>query len=161
MILAELLGVCLVGYGIWFASEGVKRYFGDAKDWWRPLKGKRRYPYPVSGILLGICFVVAGLGSALNSVWAHSRSLMYVAGAVFVLVIIVGVAQPRFFHPQWYGELEDRFGKKGVMRLKEMAQQVEEEDWTNTIVSEASFNEWVARAMPEHKPRQSRGYKKS
>ena len=160
MPLTEFLGVVLVGYGIWFASEAVRRVFGTQKDWWRPVKGKRRYAYPVASVLLGVCFVVAGLSAALNSVWASASILLYVAAGMFVLVLVVGVAQPRFLHPRWYGALEDRYGVKGVARLKEAALQMDDEEWIELAASEDLFDDWAHRTAPRKSSKQGRGYKK-
>ena len=161
MFIGELLGIVLVGYGIWFSSEGVKRCFSTSKDWWRPTKGKRRQAYPASAALLGLCFVVAGLRAALNSVWAHAQILLYVAGGMFVVVLVIGIAQPRFLHPRWYGALQDRFGIKGVARLKEAALQLDDEEWSEVSASDADFENWANRAIPQQARKQGRGYKKS
>ena len=160
MIFAELVGVFLVGYGIWFSGEGVKRLSNMATDWWRPVKGRRRYPYPVSGILLGLCFVAMGLVFALSNVWEHSRSLAYVGGGIFVLVLLAGIGQPRFLHPRWYGQLEDRFGKKGMLRLRRSAFEVDEAEWKEIVAAESTFQAWVDRVMPDesHGRLRSRGY---
>jgi hypothetical protein len=160
LVIVELIGVFLVGYGIWFAGEGLKQLLNGAKDWWRPIKGKRRYPYPVSGVLLGICFVCMGLVFALNNVWANARILAFVGIGIFCLVVFAGIVQPRFLHPVWYGRLEDRFGKKGVLRLRRAALETEEDDWREIVASEASFDEWVNRTMPGEPRRAGRGYKK-
>ncbi len=161
MSISELLGVGLFGYGIWFTAEGVKRCLGDNKDWWRPLeKRKRHYPYPASGVLLGVCFMVMGLTFALQNVWEHSRKLAYAGGAIFVLVLVVGVAQPRFLHPRWYARLHDRLGNKGVMRLRRAALQMDDEDWREIVASEEEFEAWVARAVPRRPREPRRGYKK-
>ena len=160
-MIAELIGISLVGYGIWFTAEGVKQLSDAAKDWWRPTKGKRRYPYPASGVLLGICFVLMGLVFALHNVWVHARSLGYAGVAVFVLVLVTGIGQPRFLHPRWYGELEDRFGKKGMIRLKRAALATEDAEWNDVVASEVSFDEWANRVMPRQMRKPRRGYKKS
>jgi hypothetical protein len=160
-LIAELIGVCLVGYGIWFAARGVKNHLGIEKDWWRPLGRGKRYPYPVAGVLLGVCFIFLGLRFALNNVWTHARISGYAGGALFVAVLVAGVAQPRFLHPRWYGRLEDRFGKTGVARLRRAAFQVEPEEWSEIVASEASFDEWVDRAMPRQMRRPGRGYAES
>ena len=161
MPITEFLGVVLVGYGLWFASEGIRRTFGTHKDWWRPVKGKKRYAYPVASVLLGICFVVAGLSAALSSVWASAQILLYVAAGLFVLVLVVGVAQPRFLHPRWYGALEDRYGVKGVARLKEAALQMDDEEWIELAASEDFFDDWVRKTAPRKSDSQGRGYNKT
>ena len=182
MFIAELIGVFLVGYGIWFTGKGVQMALGIAKGWWRPMRGKKRYPYPVAGILLGICFAVLGLRFALNSIWVHVQVLSYVGGALFVLVLVVGIAQPRFLHPRWYGHLEGRYGKEGVAHLKQVAHQLEDEQWIEVCSTEESFDRWAKRTMsgwtpsqaplrrasgrapaptPEQARRSSRGYRKS
>jgi hypothetical protein len=160
VIFAELMGVFLVGYGIWFSAEGVKKILDGAKDWWRPVKGRRRYPYPVSGILLGVCFVLMGLVFALSNTWQHHRDLAYAGGGMFVFVLIIGVGQPRFLHPRWYGELEDRFGRDGMLRLKRAALQVDDSEWKEIVSTEAGFAEWVSRTMPREMNKPSRGYRK-
>ena len=157
---AELVGLFLVGYGIWFTSEGVRRYWGTGKDWWRPLGRKRRYPYPVSGILLGFCFVVMGLVFVLNNVWAHARSLAYAGGALFILVVVFGLIQPRVLHPRWYGALEDRLGKKTLSRLRSAAIQMEDQEWVEVIATEDAFNAWVERMTPGLRRAPQRGYQK-
>jgi hypothetical protein len=158
VMIAELIGVCLVGYGIWFMSRGVKNHLGIDKDWWRPLGHQKRYPYPVAGILLGVCFVLLGLRFALNTTWGYANILGYAGGALFVVVLVIGVAQPRFFHPQWYSQLEARLGKKGMLRLRHAAFQVEADEWLEVVASEVSFNEWVDKVMPAQRLQQSRGY---
>jgi hypothetical protein len=159
VIIAELMGVFLVAYGIWFSGEGVKKLMDAAKDWWRPIKGTRRYPYPVAGILLGICFVLMGLVFALNSVWAHARVLVWAGIGVFVLVLVAGIGQPRFLHPHWYGELEDRLGRKRMMQLRRAAFQTEDEDWKEIVSSKVFFDEWVKRAAPKDMQSPGRGYR--
>lgn len=160
MIIAELIGVFLVGYGMWFTAEGIKRHFGGAKDWWRPVKGKRRYPYPIAGALLGVCFADMGLVFALHNLWAYARSLVWVGVGLFVLVLATGIGQPRFLHPRWYGELEDRYGKKGLMRLKREAFLMEEEEWQEIASSESAFKQWVGRTMPHRARSSNRGYER-
>jgi hypothetical protein len=159
VIIGELMGVFLVAYGIWFSAEGVKKLMDAAKDWWRPIKGTRRYPYPVAGILLGICFVLMGLVFALSNVWAHARVLVWVGIGVFVLVLAAGIGQPRFLHPRWYGELEDRLGRKGMMQLRRAAFQTEDEDWKEIASSKAFFDEWVKRTAPKDMQPSGRGYR--
>ena len=158
MPLTELLGVVLVGYGLWFASEGVKRHFGTQKDWWRPIKGKKRFAYPAASVLLGICFVAAGLSAALSNVWTSARILLYVAAGLFVLVLAIGVGQPRFLHPRWYGALQDRYGMKGLMRLKEAAVHMDDEEWSEIAASDDFFDDWVQRTAPRKDSKQGRGY---
>ena len=159
MIISELMGVFLVGYGIWFAGEGFKKLMDAAKDWWRPIRGTRRYPYPVAGILLGVCFVLMGLVFALSGVWPQVRILVWIGIGVFVLVLIAGIGQPRFLHPRWYGELEDRLGKKGVTQLRRAAFQVEDQAWKEIVSSKAFFDEWVKRTMPKEAQPPMRGYR--
>jgi hypothetical protein len=109
--------------------------------------------------LLGVCFVLMGLVFALSNVWANVRILVWVGIGVFVLVLIAGIGQPRFLHPRWYGELEDRFGKKGVMQLRRAAFQMEDKDWKEVVSSKAFFDEWVKRAMPREGQPPARGYR--
>ena len=158
MYLAELIGVFLVGYGIWFAAQGIHKALGTDKDWWRPRRSKRHYPYPFAGFMLGICFVLLGARFALNTVWPHASILGYVGGGIFVLVVVIGVAQPRFLHPRWYGRLEDRFGREGVQRLKAEALRLEEETWIELEATETAFDQWVKRVMPQA-PGAGRGFK--
>jgi len=157
VLIGELIGVFLVGYGIWFASEGIKRYFGGAKDWWRPIRGKRRYPYPFAGALLGVCFVLMGLVFALHNRWTNTRTLVWVGGGVFLLVLAFGIGQPRFLHPRWYGELEDRFGKKGMLRLRREAFTLDDEEWQQVNETDATFKAWVERTMPRSVGARRRG----
>jgi hypothetical protein len=159
LIVAELIGISLVAYGIWFAAEGVKRLLNGNKDWWRPVRGTRRYPYPVAGILLGICFILMGLVFALHNVWEHVRILVPIGIGLFALVLFAGIVQPRFAHPRWYANLEDRYGRKGVLRLKKAAHQVEDPDWREIAASETAFNAWVNQTMPAQRRPTSRGYK--
>jgi len=158
LYIAELIGVCLVGYGIWFTYKGILRALGDDKDWWRPLRNRKRYPYPVAGALLGMCFILLGARFALNRVWRHASVLGYAGGGLFVVVLIVGVAQPRFLHPKWYGRLWDRFGREGMSRLRRAAYELEDTEWTEINASPLTFDRWVDRVMPRVKPA-GRGYK--
>lgn len=160
MVISELIGVVLVGYGIWFASRGVQKHFGVDKEWWRPLTRKERYPYPFAGMLLGIVFVLLGLRFALDNVWAKAATLGYAGGGVFILVIVIGVIQPRLLHPGWYGALEDRLGRQAMARLKQAAFEVEVEEWIEIRASESAFGAWVNRVMPDQRRRPSRGYSK-
>jgi hypothetical protein len=157
--IAELIGVFLVGYGIWFAYKGVLRELGYGKDWWRPLQNRKRYPYPAAGLLLGLCFVLLGTRFALNSAWKNARILGYVGGGLFVVVLVIGVAQPRFLHPKWYGRLWDRFGKDGMSRLKRAAIELEDAEWTEIDASPLTFDRWVDRVMPRANP-VGRGFKR-
>lgn len=170
MYIAELIGVFLVGYGIWFASKGVQMVLGIGKGWWRPMQGKKRYPYPAAGVLLGICFVILGLRFALNSIWVHVQILSYVGGALFILVLVTGVIQPRFLHPRWYGRLENRYGKEGVAHLKQAAHRLEDEQWIEVCSTDESLDRWAQQVMYGWKPSQparrasgraGRGYKKN
>ena len=154
---AEMIGLVLVGYGIWFAARGVGMWFGTDKNWWRPKSRRERYPYPAAGILLGICFVILGTRFALNYTWDNARILGYVGGGLFVIVLVAGVAQPRFLHPRWYGALEDRLGKKGMLQLRSVAFNLDQDEWLEITASEVEFNAWVDRAIPGHKPA-GRGY---
>ena len=158
MYIAELIGVFLVGYGIWFAYKGILRELGYGKDWWRPLRDRKRYPYPVAGLLLGLCFVLLGARFALNSVWQNARILGYVGGGLFVVVLLIGIAQPRFLHPKWYGRLWDRFGKEGMSHLKRAANELEDVEWAEIDASPLTFDRWVDQVMPRTSP-VSRGFK--
>jgi hypothetical protein len=160
MWIAEFIGVILVGYGIWFASKGVNRQWGTEKDWWRPVTRQDRYPYPISGILLGVFFTLIGLRFALDTVWVNAKSLGYAAGGLFIVVVVIGVAQPRFLHPRWYGVLEDRLGKKELSRLRAAAFRVEPEEWVEIVASETAFDAWVKRAAPGSAQHTNRGYEK-
>jgi hypothetical protein len=138
----------------------VQKHFGSDKEWWRPLTRKERYPYPAAGVLLGIVFILLGLRFALDSVWARAPLLGYLGGAVFILVVAIGVAQPRFLHPAWYGTLEDRFGRKAMARLKRAAYEVQAEEWIEIRASESAFDAWANRVMPDQRRRADRGYHK-
>jgi hypothetical protein len=144
---AELIGLFLVGYGIWFASKGVQMALGIGKDWWRPLERRKRYPYPVAGVALGVCFAVLGLRFALNRIWAHVQILSWVGGGLFILVLVVGIIQPRFLHPRWYGRLEDRYGREAVAHLKQAAHRLEDEQWIEVCSTDEAFDWWARQAM--------------
>ena len=161
MPIAEMIGLFLVGYGIWFTARGFGMYIRVGKDWWRPTSRKTRYPYPAAGILLGICFVILGMRFALNYAWPNASILGYIGGATFLVVLVIGIVQPRFLHPRWYGALEDRFGKKGMTRLRSSAFKVEAEEWREIVATELTFSRWVDRTMPSELPRQKRGYKRN
>jgi hypothetical protein len=158
LYIAELIGVFLVGYGMWFTYKGILRVLGSDKDWWRPLRNRKRYPYPVAGILLGTCFVLLGTRFALNSAWARASILGYAGAGLFVVVLVVGIAQPRFLHPKWYSALWDRFGKEGMSRLQRAANELEDDEWTEINASPVTFDRWVDRVMP-HVSAAGRGYK--
>ncbi len=161
MPIAELIGLALVAYGIWLRIRGGIMWFSTRKDWWRPLSHRNRYPYPASGVLLGVCFVVLGFRFALHYAWGpNAQVLGYVGGGLFAVVLIAGITQPRFLHPRWYGVLEDRFGKKAMLRLRAAAYKMETEEWIELTASEDAFNEWVERTMPRQASRPGRGYQK-
>jgi hypothetical protein len=150
---AEAIGLMLVGYGVWFTIRGVGMLVWGRRDWWRPLDRRKRYPYPVAGVLLGLSF-------ALHYSWEGAPVLGYTGGGLFVLVFVIGVAQPRFLHPQWYRALEDRLGKESVRRLRAEAFKLEKEEWLEVDATDESFNAWVDQTAPQQRA-QSRGYKKS
>jgi hypothetical protein len=104
--------------------------------------------------------VLLGLRFALHFSWEGASILGYVGGGLFVVVFVVGIAQPRFLHPRWYGVWEDRLGKKGMRRLRAAAFKLDQEEWLEVDATEESFNAWVDRAVP-HTPKPSRGYKES
>ena len=158
--MGELMGIFLVGYGIWFSAEGVKRQLSGAKDWWRPIRRRRRYPYPASGFLLGLVFVAMGLVFALHNLWENSRLMAWVGGGLFVLVLAAGIGQPRFLHPRWFGDLEDRHGRKAVLKLKQSATEVEDEEWKEIAATQAAFDAWVSRTLPSNRRATGRGYGK-
>jgi hypothetical protein len=158
LYIAELIGVFLVGYGIWFTNRGIQRALGADKDWWRPLRNRKRYPYPAAGALLGVCFACLGARFALNNVWGHAPILGYVGGGLFAVVVVVGIAQPRFLHPRWYGRLWDRYGREGMARLRRAAYELEDEKWVEIDSSEITFDRWVERVMPRFSSA-DRGYK--
>jgi hypothetical protein len=158
-LFAEMIGVVLVGYGIWYGYKGFVRLLTGEKDWWRPLNRQQRYPYPAAGVLLGVCFIVLGLRFALNNVWEGSRVLSYVGIALFVLVLVTGVVQPRFLHPRWYGRLQDRFGKQRLVLLQREARKVLPDEWTEIVATDATFDHWVDRNAPSRSVGRQRGYK--
>jgi len=159
---AEFVGVVLVGYGIWYGYKGVVRVLGGEKDWWRPETRQKRYPYPAAGILLGICFLVLGLRFALHNVWEQARTLGFVGIGLFVLVLVLGVVQPRFLHPKWYGRLQDRLGKQRLMLLQRGAQKIDADEGTMIVASDLAFEQWVNRTAPSGvQGRRQRGYAKS
>ena len=157
---AEVIGLALVGYGVWFAIRGIGMLVWGRRDWWRPLDRRKRYPYPVAGVLLGLCFVLLGLRFALHFSWEGAPVLGYTGGGLFVLVFVIGVAQPRFLHPQWYRALEDRLGKEAMRHLRAAAFKLEKEEWIEVDATDESFNAWVDETAPQQRV-QSRGYKKS
>ena len=158
-LFAEFIGVLLVGYGIWYAYKGLVRLFSAEKDWWRPATRQHRYPYPAAGLLLGVCFIVLGLRFALNNVWEHARFLSYVGIGLFVLVLLIGVLQPRFLHPTWYGRLQDSLGKQRLMLLQREARKVPPDEWTEILATQGAFEHWVSRNTPSQPPARRHGYK--
>lgn len=156
---AELIGLVLVVYGVWFGFRGVKMYLGDDKSWWRQPSRKERYPYPAAGFLLGVVFVLAGLAFLLHFAWANARILGYVAGGIFLVVLIIGTVQPRILHPRWYGQLERQFGRKGMDQLRAAAYALPIEEWREVIASNETFNAWVVQTAPAQPRHQSRAYK--
>lgn len=165
MSFAELIGVVLVGYGMWFAYKGVMRALGlrtlgDHKDWWRPPRNKKRYPYPAAGVLLGLCFALLGVRFALDGVWDSASLLGYVGAGLFVVVLVIGVVQPRFLHPRWYRRLRDRLGKDGMSRLQRAAYALEDEEWAEINATPLTFDRWVDRVMPRVQPT-GRGFTKN
>jgi hypothetical protein len=159
-LFAEIVGVVLVGYGMWYCYKGVVRIAGSEKDWWRPASRRQRYPYPAAGILLGICFIVLGLRFALNNAWERAHVMSYVGMGLFVLVLATGVVQPRFLHPAWYGRLQDRFGKQRLTLLQRVAQQTDADEWAEIVASDTAFEQWVSRNAPSSVPARRRGYTK-
>ena len=159
-IFRQLIGLVLIGCGVWFTAQGVRMYLGSDKNWWRPPRKGQRYPYPIAGMLMGIFFVLTGLFFTLHGDWQHASILGYIGGGFFILVFVIGIAQPRFCHPRWYGNLEDRLGKERVEQLKLAARRMEEEEWSEVAASEAFFEAWVAQTAPHPLQRQSRGYTK-
>jgi hypothetical protein len=150
----------MTGYGVWFSVKGIGMFWGERKDWWRPLDHRsRRFPYPAAGILLGLCFVLFGLRYTLRTTWASAPVLGYVGGGLFGVVLLAQIIQPRFLHPRWYGDLEDRLGKKAVSYLREKVHQLDAEEWTKITLSRESFDKWVHDALPQQ-TRQSRGSKR-
>jgi len=158
LVVAELIGVVLIGYGIWFGSRGVRMQFNSDKEWWRPTHRNKRYPYPVSGMLLGVFFMLLGGRFALNYAWEQAALLGYIGAGMFVIVVVVGVAQPRIFHPKWYRQLEDRLGKKAVPKVRAAALKMETAEWAEIVASEARFEEWVQDTAPRT-GRASRGFR--
>jgi hypothetical protein len=157
----ELIGTLLVGYGLWYAYKGLVRLLTGEKDWWRPASRRQRYPYPAAGIVLGLVFVVLGLRFALHYAWEHAHVLGYVGLGLFVLVMALGVGQPRFLHPGWLGRLQDRFGKQRLALLQGKARQVDGEEWAEIVATETSFEQWVNRNAPgggSAQGRRPRGY---
>jgi hypothetical protein len=88
----------------------------------------------------------------------HARILGYVGGALFVLVLVAGVSQPRFLHPQWYRRLHDRLGKKAMSRLRSEAFKLDREEWLEVTASEELFHKWVDRTIPREMRQPHRGY---
>ncbi len=160
MIVAETIGLALFGYGIWFGVRGIGMLFGTNREWWRPTSRNKRYPYPAAGALLGIFFMLLGGRFVLHYAWEQAPILGYVGGGLFLVVLAIGVIQPRPLHPRWYGLLEDRLGKKAIPRLRSAALQMETEEWIEITASETLFGEWVNRTIPWQE-RQGRGYRKS
>ena len=160
-LFAELVGVVLVGYGMWYCYKGVVRLAGSEKDWWRPASRRQRYPYPAAGILLGICFIVLGLRFALHNTWEQAHVMSYVGIGLFALVLVTGVVQPRFLHPAWYGRLQDRLGKQRLMLLQREAQKTDYDEWSLIVASDSAFEQWVNRNAPSGAQGRRRGYAKT
>lgn len=158
---AELIGLVMVAYGVWFGARGIKMYLSGDKSWWRHPSRKERYPYPAAGFLLSLVFILSGLVFLLNNVWANARVLGYVAGVLFVFVVVIGVAQPIILHPRWYSQLEKRFGKKGSDKLRAAAYAVPIEEWREIIASDKTFDAWIDQSAPGQTRHQSRSYKKT
>jgi hypothetical protein len=158
-LFAEFVGVLLVGYGIWYGYKGVVRVFSGEKDWWRPATRQQRYPYPAAGIVLGICFIVLGLRFALNNVWEQARTLSYAGIGLFVVVVLLGVVQPRFLHPKWYGRLQDALGKQRLMLLQRKARTIPSDEWAEIVSTEGAFEHWVQQNAPSRPVGRQRGYK--
>jgi hypothetical protein len=146
---------------MWYAYKGLVRLFGGEKDWWRPANRQQRYPYPAAGVILGICFIVLGLRFALHNVWEQASLLSYVGIGLFVVVLLLGVLQPRFLHPKWYGRLQDRFGRQRLMLLQREAQKTDPDEWAVIVKSDAAFEQWVNRNAPGSTPPRRRGYDRS
>lgn len=161
MAVAEMIGLALIGYGLWFGFRGIKMHFSNDKGWWRHLSHKERYPYPAAGLLLSLVFVLAGLAFLLHFHVENAAYFGYVAGIAFIFVLIVGVWQPRVFHPRWYRDLEDQVGKKGMQKLKAVAYEMPVEEWREIATSDASFSAWVDKTVPGQVQRSSRGYRKT
>ncbi|MBN1579283.1 MAG: hypothetical protein JXA89_01175 [Anaerolineae bacterium] len=158
---AELIGLIMVAYGIWFGARGVRMYLSSDKSWWRHPSRKERYPYPAAGFLLSFVFILSGLVFLLYYTWANARMLGYAAGVVFIFVLVIGVAQPSVFHPRWYSQLEKRLGKNGMTKLRAAAYAVPTEEWREIVASDETFNAWVTEAVPAQPRHQSRAYKKT
>ncbi len=158
--IAELIGLAMIGYGLWFGFRGLKMHFSTDKSWWRQLSHRERYPYPAAGVLLSVVFVLGGMVFLLNYVVANAVYFGYAAGITFILVLVVGVWQPRALHPRWYRSLEDRVGKKGLQMLKTAAYEMPTEEWREIAASDAEFDAWVAKILPTQPRRPSRGYRK-
>ena len=156
---AELIGLFLVGYGIWYGARGVGMWLGTSREWWRPTSRRARYPYPASGMLLGVSFILLGARFALHYVWERAPLLGYAGGGLFLVVLVVGVGQPRLLHPRWYGALEDRLGKKGVAHLRTAALKLDAEAWGEVNASDEAFEAWVQEAAPAQRS-VSHGYRK-
>jgi len=161
VVIAEVIGLALIGYGIWFGARGVVMWTTAKKEWWRPVDRSSRYPYPAAGILLGVFFAILGARFALHYVWPHAAVLGYAGGVFFLIVLAAGVGQPRFLHPPWYRQLEDHVGRKGVQELRSAAFKMDKEEWLEIAGSESEFNAWVERAAPVQQVHRSRGYKKA
>lgn len=161
MPIAELIGLILIGYGIWFGTRGVTMYLQADKSWWRHPSRRERYPYPAAGLLLSLVFVLSGLVFLLNRIWLYAPFFGYGAGGMFVLVIVIGVSQPRSLHPHWYGKLVDRLGRKAVDGLKAAAYQMPIEEWRQVIASDQTFENWVSKSAPAPVRHHSRGYQKA
>jgi hypothetical protein len=158
---AELIGLVMVGYGIWFGVRGAKMYLSGDKSWWRHPSRKERYPYPAAGFLLSFVFVLSGSVFLLHYTWPNARMLGYAAGVVFVFVLVIGVVQPSILHPRWYGQLEKQFGRKAMDKLRAAAYAVPIEEWREIVASDEAFHAWVAETAPAQPRHQSRAYKKT
>lgn len=159
--IAELIGVIMIGYGLWFGFRGLRMHFSADKSWWRQLSHRERYPYPAAGVLLSAVFVLGGMVFLLNYVVPNAAYFGYAAGITFILVLVVGVWQPRILHPRWYRDLEDRVGKSGLQKLKTAAYEMPTEEWRQVIASDAEFEAWVSRTLPAQPRRKAgRGYRK-
>lgn len=159
MLVAEVIGLALIIYGVWFGARGLGMWFDGDKEWWRPTSRKSRYPYPAAGVLLGVFFVLLGGRFALHYLWEYAPLLGYIGGVLFLVVVLAGVAQPRFLHPKWYGRLEDALGKEGVRDLRAEALRMEAEEWHETAATQETFEAWVRRTALQ-KVRVSRGYRR-
>ncbi|MBN1935772.1 MAG: hypothetical protein JW934_13975 [Anaerolineae bacterium] len=157
---AEMIGLIMVGYGLWYGFRGIKIHFSTDKSWWRYLSRRERYPYPAAGLLLSLVFVLAGLVFLLHFLVENATYFGYAAGIVFVLVLIIGIWQPRALHPRWYRELEDRVGKKEMRKLKAAAYEMPSEEWRAIATSDTEFSAWVDKIVPGRVRHASRGYRK-